>query len=132
MIVLVICFPVKKETVEARKEPATVPIPIIIVDYEKMSVPEMIDILAPKYGAKPKDIKKVAFCESSYNKEAIGDHGAAFSIMQFHKPTFEEYSKKFGEKLNYKSPYDQIKLASYMFSIGKQSHWSCSEIVGLI
>lgn len=99
---------------------------------EAMSVPELIDYIAPQYGTDPEDIKKVAWCESSYRPHAVGDGGKARNVMQFHEPTFNEFSKKLGEELNYNSAYDQIKLASYMFSQGKQFHWTCAKLTSII
>lgn len=87
-----------------------------------MSIPELIDYLATENATQ---LKKVAWCESSYNPKAIGDGGKAKNILQFHEPTFSQFSKEMGEPLNYDSAYDQIKLANYMWNKGKQHHWTC-------
>lgn len=36
----------------------------------------------------------MAFVESSFNPNAIGDHGSAVGIMQFHRGTFYDYAPK--------------------------------------
>ncbi len=73
--------------------------------------------------------KKVMFCESSNNPNAIGDSGLARNVMQFHRPTFNTYANLMGEELDYNSYHDQIKLAAWMWSKGLQYHWSCYSIV---
>lgn len=90
-----------------------------------LSPVEYVDKYAEQYGVDSQVLKKVMFCESSNNPKAVGDGGRARNVMQFHKPTFDSYSKKFGEVLDYNSYHDQIKLASYMFSEGEESHWTC-------
>ena len=67
----------------------------------------------------------VAMCESRLDITAIGDHGLAYGIFQFHKETFELYSKKYGLDLDYTDPYDQTDLAARMFNNNLQYHWSC-------
>ncbi len=93
---------------------------------------EIINTVPLEYGVNPKIISDLAFCESSHRLSVYGDGGSAYGVMQFHKPTFYEYSKKLGQNLNYYSNYDQIKLASYMISQGKSYHWTCSYTIGLL
>ena len=87
----------------------------------------LLSEFSSKYDLKSDILDKVAFCESSYNPLAVGDGGHAKNVMQFHKPTFEQFSKEFGEELNYDSAYDQIKLSAWMFSKGEnyRNHWTC-------
>lgn len=98
-----------------------------------LSPVEYADIYTEQYGVDSNVFKKVMFCESGNNPEPRGynDGGKAYGIMQFHKETFDTYSKQLGEVLDYHSSMDQIKLAAYMFSIKKQTQWSCySKVVG--
>lgn len=83
------------------------------------------DKYAQQYQIDASVFKKVMWCESSNRPDAIGDNGKAVGVMQFHKETFDEQSKLLGEELDYNSTKDQIKLASWMFSKNKQSHWTC-------
>ncbi len=98
---------------------------------QNLSPIEYADKYALQYKIDGNLLKKVMWCESSNNPKAIGDHGLANNVMQFHKPTFDSYSKSLGESLNYDSYQDQIKLAAYMFSIGEEKNWTCySKLVG--
>lgn len=87
----------------------------------------MIVYYADKYDANEHELLTVAKCESSLNQEAIGDHGQANGIFQFHEPTFIRYSKLMGETLNYNSAHDQAKLASFIFANYPQEKraWTC-------
>lgn len=40
------------------------------------------------------ELAAMAFVESSFNPSAIGDHGSAVGIMQFHRGTFYDYAPK--------------------------------------
>ncbi len=86
---------------------------------------QVISKYANEYNIDPVLLEKVMKCESSGNQNAIGDGGKARNVMQFHEPTFNQFEKQLGEDLNYNSMHDQIKLSAYMFSKGKQSHWTC-------
>jgi len=99
---------------------------------DKLTVQEIIETIPPKYGVKSEVIKKIAFCESSYRYNAVGDGGHAYGIMQFHKPTFDGFSKKYNKEYDYHSTLDQVELASEMISKGNVHHWSCAKITGII
>ncbi len=90
-----------------------------------MTVQESIVHFARVYKVQEKQLLAVSFCESSFNQNAIGDKGRAVGIFQFHKPTFDRFTKEMGEVLDYNSYQDQAKVASWAFSKGYQSHWSC-------
>lgn len=74
---------------------------------------------------------KVASCESEFKPTALGDGGKAYGIYQFHKPTFEMFSKKLEkienlpEKLIYHNTEDSIKLAIWALSTDRGHHWTC-------
>ncbi|MBP7118575.1 hypothetical protein KBA63_00665 [Candidatus Woesebacteria bacterium] len=90
---------------------------------------EMIERYASIYGANPQKLLKTAYCESklSPNPKGHNDGGRAFGILQFHKPTFDGYAKRMGEKLDYYSYHDQIKLAAWMWGTipSTTSQWTC-------
>jgi hypothetical protein len=88
-----------------------------IKDY---SVVEMIEYYSDIYDQDPLLLKKVAECESEYETNLLGDGGRAYSVYQFHKSTFDRWSKEFGEPLDYKSYHDNIKLAVWSFSQGER------------
>lgn len=111
---------IKAEEVMVQPEPE---IPLSPVEYA--------DKYALQYGIDASVFKKVMFCESSNNPKAVGDGGKARNVLQFHKPTFDAYSKLYGKQLDYDSYKDQIELAAWMFSKGQQGHWTCySKVVG--
>ena len=68
---------------------------------------------------------KLFKCESDFRENAVGDNGLAYGIAQFHKQTFEAFAKQEGEKLNYHSTYDQIKLTAWAIANGYGDHWTC-------
>jgi len=89
---------------------------------------------ADKYQAPKEQLLAVSWCESMYNPEAIGDHGSAKNIFQYHKGTFDRYSALMGEQLDYNSAHDQAKLTAWVFkNMPKEKRaWTCSKIVGII
>lgn len=95
--------------------------PIII----KPTLQEYISLYAHQYGASEKELLAVAKCESSFNQNAIGDGGRAIGVFQFHRPTWESFSRKLGERLDINSYQDQAKLASWAFANNYKSHWVC-------
>lgn len=80
------------------------------------------------YGSNLDELRKVMHCESSGKQRAVGDGGRAIGIFQFHKQTWDMFSKKLGETLDINSYHDQTKLAAWAFSRGLQSHWTCYKL----
>lgn len=78
------------------------------------------------YGANEDQLRKTIKGESTFRCDVYGDNGKAYGIAQFHKPTFERWSKELGEELDYYSCHDQIKLMSWAFSKGDKykRHWT--------
>jgi hypothetical protein len=64
--------------------------------------------------------------ESSWRANVYGDNGRAFGLLQFHRPTFNMFSKKYNLTLDYYKPIDQIILASIILNdnINYIYHWS--------
>lgn len=91
-----------------------------IRELKDYSVVELIDYYSALYDQDPALMRKVAECESKYNTTILGDGGRAFSVFQFHKGTFERWSKERGEPLDYKSYHDHIKLAVWSFAQGEK------------
>lgn len=71
--------------------------------------------------------KKIAFCESSYQPYIYGDDGKAYSVYQFHKPTFDMFAKEYGKQMDYENVEHHIELANWAFSKGEEylNHWTC-------
>ena len=91
----------------------------------KECVVALINKYADQYDFDQKLALDIATCESELKTNAVGDHGKAYGIYQFHKPTFDEFSKKLGEKMDYHDTEDNIKLAIWALSKDKGQHWSC-------
>lgn len=81
---------------------------------------------ATKAGLNPTSTLEVATCESGLNTTIYGDKGLAYGVFQFHRQTFDVFAKEKGEKLDYFNPKDNIDLAIWGLSHGKQSHWTCA------
>ena len=90
------------------------------INLEEYSVVQLIDYYSALYGQDPALLRKVAECESKYDTKIYGDGGRAFSVYQFHKGTFENWSKERGEVLDYNSYQDHIKLAAWSFAQGEE------------
>lgn len=84
---------------------------------------------AQQYGVSSKVLYEVIQCESNWKETAVGDHGLAYGLAQFHEPTFDMFSKQMGMELDYKSPKDQILVMAWAFSKGLEHHWTCYDIV---
>ncbi len=86
---------------------------------------KLIEKYSAEYGVPKKLATDIAACESSFRPDVYGDTGKAYGIYQFHKPTFELFSKKIGEDLDYYNVEDNIKLAMWAIANDKGRHWSC-------
>lgn len=73
---------------------------------------------------------KIIQCESSCRHDVYGDHGKAYGIAQFHRPTFNEFKKRAGRpELKYKCEEDQIWLLKWALRNGLENHWTCAKKV---
>ncbi len=104
---------------------------VLIADDSAVYTPEMtvkqtVAHYARVYGVKRGELEKVIKCESNWSESAIGDHGKAHNIAQFHEDTFLRWSKQMGETLNWDSAHDQAKVMAWAFSKGYKSSWTCS------
>lgn len=89
-----------------------------------LSPVEYADKYATQYQIDSRVFKKVMWCESNNDPNAVGDSGKAKNVLQFHEQTFVSYAKKIGGILDYDSYHDQIKVGAYMFSIGQARQWT--------
>lgn len=122
IVFLALAFSLLVLPTKSDAEPQTIPIPLTPKDY--------ISIYADVYGVSEKQLLATAFCESNlktsaihYNDGGKGKHSVG--IFQFQYSTFMNWSKIMGEKLDYYSYHDQIKLAAFMFSKKQGSQWTC-------
>lgn len=87
---------------------------------DSMSIQELIDYIAPQYGQDSVLIKKVVWCESGFNPNAIHDGVHGRGVTGFHKNTFNSWKIRFNRpELKYESNFDQITLMSLAFSKGE-------------
>lgn len=92
------------------------------------TVEEWIVYYAEQNNINAQELDSVIFCESSYNVVASGDGGRAWSVAQFHKPTFDKWKKEMGQpSLNYYNFQHQIKVMAWAFSKGEtyKDDWTC-------
>lgn len=89
-------------------------------DSGERQIKQAISEVANKYGIKDAGLSRLIECESNFKTEIYGDNGKAFSLMQFHKPTFETFCDG-----NYYSAKDQIICGSKMIKNNLGSHWTC-------
>jgi hypothetical protein len=79
-----------------------------------------IETVARNNGISEQRFLSLIKCESSLNKEAIGDSGRAYGLLQFHKPTFKQYCEG-----NYYNYLDQLQCGASMIKSGLSYHWTC-------
>lgn len=92
------------------------------------TIPEIIRSAASIHGANPDQLLRVARCESSLNPSAIGDHGAAVGLFQFHPATFMANVRYGGFPYDLGDRFDpaaSANVAAWMFARGQSSQWSC-------
>ena len=89
------------------------------------AIKDLIKYYSALYAVSYEEMSRVMACESSGKIDAVGDNGRAYGLFQFWENTFKLFAKDMGEKLEWKNPEHQIKLASWAFSKGKQTHWTC-------
>lgn len=81
---------------------------------------------ATKYGVNYDHLYKTLYCESGLNPNALGDHGTSFGVAQFHLPTdLKTAQGTIITKDIALDPIQAIDAASYQFSIGNASRWTC-------
>ena len=98
------------------------------VEISQQPTINQINYFAKIYGVESRIVAKVIDCESNGKQSAVGDSGRSRGIAQFQKPTWNWMEKKFvgeyGDKLDYNSSFDQIKLLSYAISKGWGNNWT--------
>lgn len=80
---------------------------------------------AIKYGLNPTRFDAVIECESGWNKDAIGDHGTSYGLVQIHLPDHPEISIAQAT-----DPGFAIDWAAKMWRDGHAHDWSCYAMTG--
>ncbi|HBM45676.1 MAG: hypothetical protein UT05_C0004G0018 [Parcubacteria group bacterium GW2011_GWF2_38_76] len=120
--------PVTTDMLKIIESDAISPVDMVVVECdakEKECVLSLIKKYSKEFNYSEKMARAIAYCESNYVPNARGDNGKAYGVYQFHKPTFEMFSRLKGEKLDYYNPEDNIKLAIWALANDKENHWSC-------
>lgn len=89
------------------------------------------------YAASTSLIVKILQCESSFNSTAIGDHGLAYGIAQFHKDTFYEFAQQAEWRMRkakmwppkWHNAAQQIFLLNWGLDHGYANRWTCYKII---
>jgi len=107
---------------------------IITVQQEELTMPQLVEIYADKWGVNADELKNTVKCESGFNPNAYNGNDVhkysvgSLGIAQFSQQTFEHYARKMGKE--YSNPYnpdEALDVMAYMFSLGEsgKKHWSC-------
>mgnify|MGYP003672255370 FL=1 len=112
-IVWVVLFFVPKAKAESPTQP-----PIV---WDKQTVQKLIHDVSIQYGVSESVMNRVISCESTYNKDTIGDGGKSYGLVQIH----QDY---WGDKITIeqsKDPYFAVDFLADKLS-KKQGHlWTC-------
>lgn len=111
LVIVILFFPVNKTHYVRAETP-------------EESVENTIKYFASKFALDENLALTVAKCESDLKNTTRGDKGLARGIYQYHREAFDRHSQLFGEKLDYNSSYDQIKLATWALANGKGNEWT--------
>ena len=90
------------------------------INNEHLDILSYASVRASEAGINPISFIKLINCESKLEKLAKGDceEGKCVSqgILQFQKPTYDMFAKKYGLVGSWLSPYSQINLAAAIIS----------------
>ena len=95
----------------------------------ELPLEKQVELFTLVYGGDVELNKKVIGCESSWNVQAKGDGHSSKGIAQFQLESFNRMSKAFGEKLDYNSSYDQLKLFTWAMNNGYAKEWTAYRAV---
>ena len=119
---------------------ATMYVPAVAEEDDALSAPKTAFLTLEEYaeqaaqeaGVDPVRFQRLIRCESRWKEDAAGDNGTSFGILQFKKPTFELFLKKYPiPDADMDNPRHQIDLAAAMISNGYLGHWkNCSRKIG--
>ena len=96
-----------------------------VIEPIAQSIEQLITEAALEFGVDPQVMLRRAFCESSYNPNAVG-RAQEVSIFQFMPSTWVIYAPKVGYSLREIGHVEaQARVAAYMESIGEGRQWTC-------
>lgn len=107
----------------------SVSVPIAFGDTQQMMLDDALVELTDYYGVSYGKMNAVIQCESGWNPKAINlkdPEGGSKGILQFQQSTFDYFAKDLGLKdPDIWNPYQQIEVATLMWSRELESRWSC-------
>lgn len=95
-----------------------------------LDVDALVTKYADKYGVSATDMIKVIKCESSFNSEAVGDHGLSFGLAQFYMPAKNRTPE--GLIITKEMALDPdiaLNSMAWYFSNSRQNMWSCWHMI---
>ena len=105
--------------------------------YQQLNFVNYITQTAQAHGIDENKFLELVSCESRFNLTAKGDYRSetgthmAFGPFQWWRSSFNNYSKKYGLKLDYTDPYDQADLAALVIRDGGLHNWkNCQKHIG--
>jgi len=105
---------------------------LIPVEKVELTMPQLVDFYADKWGVSRVEMNTTVKCESGYNPKAYNGNDihklsvGSLGIAQFSNETFLHYAKKMGK--DYSNPYnpdEALDVMGYMFSNNIKRPWSC-------
>ena len=124
-LILPTMITVEDTTIVPKSSPVSVKFAIlgdIWAKDEELSIPELKALVGAN---------SLLYCliknESSWRVDISGDSGKAYGLLQFHQPTFDMFSKRYGLDLDRNNPVDQILLAKLMLNENLEKnikHWT--------
>jgi len=86
-----------------------------------LTIPQMIQKYAVEYRVSAERMTKTIQCESTFNPNAVGDHGQSFGLSQIHLPSWRGQITK-EQALD---PEFAIKFLAEKLSKGQGKLWTC-------
>ncbi len=105
---------------------------LIPVEKVELTMPQLVDFYADKWGVSRVEMRTVVNCESGYNPKAFNGNDihklsvGSLGIAQFSNETFLHYAKQMGK--DYSNPYnpdEALDVMAFMFSKNQKRHWTC-------
>ena len=89
-------------------------------------IPAIITAAALEFGVDPGLLQRVAWCESSYRADVLGDAGASVGLWQIQAAFWWENAPRIGYTTDLRlDPIASSRVAAYAFSVGKARAWTC-------
>lgn len=89
-----------------------------------LPVRDIVTHFAIENGVAPSLALRVMDCESGGIQDTTSDRGLSHGIFQIQKATWERFTREMGERLDYDSPMDQAKVATWAMAHGHANEWT--------